>query len=69
MPVARYTSIREVIYITIEMGWRIHQMNVKIAFLNDVIQEEVYIEQPEGFELHGRESHVCRLMKALYGLK
>jgi hypothetical protein len=67
--VARYTSIREVISIAAEMGWKIHQMDVKTAFLNGVIEEEVYIEQPLGFEVHGRESHVCRLKKALYGLK
>jgi len=44
-------------------------MDVKIVFLNGLIEEEVYIEQPQGFEVHGRESHVCRLKKALYGLK
>ena len=68
-PVARYTSIRSIISIATEIGWRIHQMDVKTAFLNDIIQVEVYIEQPQGFEMHGRESHVCRLKKALYGLK
>jgi hypothetical protein len=47
------------------MRWRIHQMDVKMAFLNENIEEEVYIEQPQGFEVHGRESHVCRLTKAL----
>jgi hypothetical protein len=67
--VARYTLIRAVISIAAEMGWKIHQMDVKTAFLNGLIQEEVYIEQPQGFEVHGRESHVCRLKKALYGLK
>jgi hypothetical protein len=67
--VARYTSIRAVISIAAEMGWKIHQMDVKTAFLNGLIEEEVYIEQPLGFEVHGRESHVCRLKKALYGLK
>ena len=51
------------------MGWKIHQMDVKTSFLNGFIQEEVYIEQPQGFEVHGKESHVCRLKKALYGLK
>eukprot|EP00253_Pinus_taeda_P021776 PITA_21776 len=68
-PVARYTSIRSIISIAVEMGWKIHQMDVKTAFLNGFIQEEMYIEQPQGFEVHGKESHVCRLKKALYGLK
>jgi hypothetical protein len=67
--VSRYTSIRAVISIAEEMGWKIHQMDVKTTFLNGLIEEEVYIEQPLGFEVHGRESHVCRLKKALYGLK
>jgi hypothetical protein len=58
-----------VISIAVEMGWKIHQMDVKNAFLNGLIEEEVYIEQPLGFEVHGRESHVCRLKKALYELK
>ena len=51
------------------MGWEIHQMDVKTTFLNGVIEEEVYIEQPEGFETHEKRTHVCRLKKALYGLK
>eukprot|EP00253_Pinus_taeda_P023759 PITA_23759 len=68
-PVARYTSICSIISIAAEMGWKIHQMDVKTAFLNGFIQEEVYIEQPQGFEVHGKESHVCRLKKAVYGLK
>jgi hypothetical protein len=44
-------------------------MDVKTTFLNGVFEEEVYIEQPQGFEVHGRESHVCRLKKAVYRLK
>ena len=43
-------------------------MDVKTAFLNEVI-EEVYIEQKEGFGTHEKESHVCKLKKSLYGLK
>lgn len=43
-------------------------MDVKTAFLYGSIKEEVYVEQPEPFEVHDRESHVCRLKKALYGL-
>jgi hypothetical protein len=38
--------------------WKIHQIDVKTPFLNKIIEEEVYIEQPQGFEVHGRESHV-----------
>ena len=38
-------------------------------FLNGIIEEEVYIEQPEGFEIFKSESHVCRLKRTLYGLK
>ena len=44
-------------------------MDVKTTFLNGVIEEEVYIEKPKGFENFGSESHVCRIKKALYGLK
>jgi hypothetical protein len=68
-PVERYSSIRAVISIAAELGWQIHQMDVKTTFLNGVIEEEIYIERPEGFEVHSRASHVCRLKRALYGLK
>jgi hypothetical protein len=51
------------------MGWSLHQMDVKTTFLNGEIKEEVYIEQPQGFELHSRDTHVCRLKKSMYGLK
>ena len=44
-------------------------MDVKTAFLNGKIEEEVYFEQPEGFVTHGKKTHVCKLKKALYGLK
>ena len=68
-PVARYTSIRLIIAIASTMGWKLHQMDVKTAFLNGIIEEEVYIKQLEGTVIHGKESHVCKLKKALYGLK
>ena len=44
-------------------------MDVKTTFLNGVIEEEVYIEQPQGFEVEDRRTHVCKLKKALYELK
>jgi hypothetical protein len=68
-PVARYTSIRTIIALVAKMKWKLHQMDVKIAFLNGVIEEEVYIEQPQGFEVEYKKSHVSKLKKALYGLK
>ena len=44
-------------------------MDVKTAFLNGVVEKEVYVDQPLGFETHDRESHFCKLNKSLYGLK
>lgn len=43
-------------------------MDVKTTLLNGVIEEEMYIKQPWAFEAHGRDSHVCKLKKVLYGL-
>ena len=51
------------------MKWKIQQMDFKTAFLNGVVEEEVYVEQPLGFETHDRETHVCKLKKSMYGLK
>ena len=67
--VARYSSIRSILALSTQMGWQIHQMDVNTAFLNGVIEEEVYIEQPKCFLTFDSESHVCRLKRALYGLK
>ena len=51
------------------MKWKLHQMDVKTSFLNGVIEEEVYIEQPPCFKTHDIKSHVCKSKKQLYGLK
>ena len=68
-PVARYLSIRSILALLAKMGWKIHQMNAKTAFLNGMIEEEVYIEHLEGFETLDHESHMFPLKRALYGLK
>ena len=68
-PVERYTSIRTIMALASMMKWDLHQMDVKTTFLNGLIEEEVYIEQPQGFEVEDRVTHVCKLKKALYGLK
>ena len=57
------------ISVAAQMGWKIHQMDVKTTFLNGELKEEVYIEKLEGFVAHNKETHVCRLKKALYRLK
>jgi hypothetical protein len=67
-PIEIYTSIRIVLVIAAIKKWKIHQMDVKTTFLNGEIEEEVYVDQPQGFETHDINSHVCRLNKSLYGL-
>ncbi|KAD6453846.1 hypothetical protein E3N88_08552 [Mikania micrantha] len=68
-PVARFETIRVVIAIAAYRGWELHQLDVKTAFLNGELNEEIYVQQPEGFTERGREELVYRLRKALYGLK
>jgi hypothetical protein len=66
---SRYTSIRTIISLAAKMKWKLHQMDVKTNFLNGFIKEEVYIEQPQGFEVKDIKTHVYILNKAIYGLK
>ena len=68
-PTARITSIRVVLALAGHHGWPIYQMDVKSAFLNGDLQEEVYVEQPPGFLIAGKQDMVYMLHKALYGLK
>lgn len=68
-PVARFETIRLVISLAAQYGWEIKQFDVKSAFLNGVLEEEVYVVQPPGFEVVGKENMVYKLHKALYGLK
>ena len=51
------------------IGFKLQQMDVKSAFLNGYIKEDVYVEQPPGFECIDLPNHVYKLDKALYGLK
>eukprot|EP00253_Pinus_taeda_P027099 PITA_27099 len=68
-PVARMETVRTVLSIAAQHKWKIYQMDVKSAFLNGVLKEEVYVEQPPGYEVDGQEHKFCKLKKALYGLK
>ena len=64
----RYTSVRTILALEKVMKWKVHQMDDKTAFLNGVVEEEVYMEPPLVFEIHDRKTHVCKLKKSLYGL-
>ena len=68
-PIARLEAVRLLLAYTCMKGFRLHQMDVKSAFLNGYIDEEVYVSQPPGFEDHNNPDHVFKLKKALYGLK
>jgi hypothetical protein len=68
-PVVRLESIRVLLAYATYHGFKIYQMDVKSAFLNGPIKEEVYVEQPPGFEDSKYPSYVYKLSKALYGLK
>eukprot|EP00253_Pinus_taeda_P026336 PITA_26336 len=68
-PLARMEAIRMFLAFAFSKGFKIYQMDVKSTFLNGELKEEVYMEQPEGFDLTARKDLVCKLKKALYGLK
>jgi hypothetical protein len=68
-PIARLESIRILLAYATYHDFKLYQMDVKSAFLNGPIKEEVYVEQPPGFEDSEYPNHVYKLSKALYGLK
>ena len=68
-PVVRFGTIRTLLAFAIQNDLLIHQIDVVTAFLNGTIDEEMYIEQPEGYVMRGQESKVCKLKRSLYGLK
>ena len=68
-PVTRISSIRVLIALASIHNLVIHQMDVKTAFLNGELEEEIYMVQPEGCIIPRQENKVCKLVKSLYGLK
>jgi hypothetical protein len=68
-PIARLTTIRVLLSMAASYGLIVHQMDVKIAFLNGELEEEIYMDQPDGFVVKGEERKVCKSLKSLYGLK
>jgi Reverse transcriptase (RNA-dependent DNA polymerase) len=68
-PVVKHTSIRVLLSLVVMKGLELKQLDVKTAFLYGDLDEQIYMKQPEGFEITGKEDHVCLLKKSLYGLK
>ncbi|KAG8493315.1 hypothetical protein CXB51_010698 [Gossypium anomalum] len=68
-PVVKMSSIRTILSLAACYDLEVEQMDVKTAFLHGDLEEELYMEQPEGFVAQGKEDYVCRLKKSLYGLK
>jgi hypothetical protein len=68
-PVARLEVIRILLAFSLAKGFKLYQMDVKSAFLNGVLEEEVFVRQPPGFESKKYPHRVYKLRKALYGLK
>ena len=68
-PVARLETVRLMLALAANWKWEVHHMDVKSAFLNGVLQEEVYVTQPPGFQDPKSPGKVLKLSKALYGLK
>ncbi|UYV61519.1 hypothetical protein LAZ67_1005132 [Cordylochernes scorpioides] len=68
-PVVRHSTIRTVLALAVEYDLLVHQMDVQSAFLNGDVKEEIYMTQPENFESKKYPRRVCKLKKAIYGLK
>jgi hypothetical protein len=68
-PVIRLTTIRVLLSLAVSHGLLVHQMDVKTAFLNGELEEEIYMTQPDEFVVKDQDDKVCKLMKSLYGLK
>ena len=66
-PVARISTVRVVLAVAASFGMTIQHMDVSTAFLNGILEEEVYMTPPPGLDVPA--GHVCRLRRSLYGLK
>lgn len=68
-PVVKWTTMRTLVSMAVQRNWDITHLDVKSAFLNGVLKEEVYLTQPPGFIQPSHESRVYKLHRSLYGLR
>ena len=68
-PIVKMTSIRAILSIIATENLFLEQLDVNTAFLHGDLEEEIYMHQPQGFQVKGKEGYVCKLEKSLYGLK
>ena len=68
-PMVKMSSIRVVLGLTTFLNLEVEQLDVKTAFLHDDLEEEIYMQQPEGFEVKEKENLMYKLKKSLYRLK
>ena len=69
VPWSKFATIRTVLSIAVSRGWCLRQLDVQNVFLHGVLEEEVYMRQPPGFENEVAPHLMCKLDKAIYGLK
>ena len=65
----KMTSIRIILSLVVEADLHLEQLNVKTTFLHGDLEEEIYMQHPQGYEVKEKKNLVCRLKKSLYGLK
>ena len=68
-PLARLDTVCVILAVAANRGWQVDHLDVKLAFLNGELHEEVYVAQPEGYVVQGKENFVYKLHKALYSLR
>lgn len=68
-PVVKPTTIRIVLSIAVNKGWKLHQLDVSNAFFHGILQEDVYMHQPSDFTNKFHQHKVCKLQKSIYGLR